>query len=135
MSDLVITAAQEGIVDQRCDGQFGRSLPISNGVVCYNGTTAMSEAVYICDDLHLIFGEATRVCQNDSTWNGSIPQCSELDQTYLQELPQQTFANYTYFFSSSFAHFTHLSYCPLICYEQSNSFRAAICGRSTSDKY
>ena len=63
------------MVDQRCDGQFGSSLPISYGVVCYNGTTALSEAVYICDDNSHLMGEARRVCQSDGNWNGSTPQC------------------------------------------------------------
>jgi len=70
-------------MDPRCE-RFGRSIPIPNGVVCYNGTTAMSEAVYICDDNpcrmsvcddHAEMIEATRICQNDGNWNGSIPQC------------------------------------------------------------
>ena len=75
MSDLDITATQDGMVDPRCTDRFVNSLPICNGVVCYNGTTALSEAVYICDDNFYPIGEATRVCQNDGKWNGSIPQC------------------------------------------------------------
>ena len=75
MSDLVVTAVQNGMVETRCGGRS--SLPISNGVVCYNGTTAMSEAVYICDGNSLIMGGATRVCQSDGFWNGNIPLCGE----------------------------------------------------------
>ena len=75
MSDLGITATQDRMVDPRCTDRFVNSLPICNGVVCYNGTTATSEAVYICDDNFYPIGEATRVCQNDGKWNGSIPQC------------------------------------------------------------
>ena len=75
MSDLGITAVQGGMVDQRCDGQFRSSLPICNGVVCYNRATVMSEAIYICDDNFYLMGNATRVCQNDGNWNGSIPHC------------------------------------------------------------
>ena len=53
------------------------SSSISNGVVCYNETTEGSRAVYICDDgYNLMEGnEATRVCQSDGNWNGSIPKC------------------------------------------------------------
>ena len=77
MSELGITSTQLG-TDQRCtDMQFRNSLPISNGLVCYNETTAMSEAFYICNDnftLHPM-GDAKRVCQNDGNWNGNTPQC------------------------------------------------------------
>ena len=48
---------------------------IPSGMVCYNRTTAGSEAVYICDDDFHLDGAATRVCQCDGVWNGSIPQC------------------------------------------------------------
>ena len=53
------------------------SSSISDGVVCYNGTTEGSRAVYICNDgYNLMEGnEATRICQSDGNWNGSIPQC------------------------------------------------------------
>ena len=56
---------------------FVNSLSISDGVVCYNTTTAGSKAVYICDDDFLLMEgvEVTRVCQKDGIWNDSIPQC------------------------------------------------------------
>ena len=57
------------------DRGFINTLPIPNGVVCYNRTTGGSEAVYFCDDEFHQNGAATRVCQNDDVWNGSIPQC------------------------------------------------------------
>ena len=75
MLDLGTTAAQGGMVDPRCPDRVVNSLPISNGVVCYNETTAMSEAVYICNNDFTLMGGATRVCQNDGNWNGSIPLC------------------------------------------------------------
>ena len=75
MSDLGIAAAQDGMVDQRCDRRFGASSSISGGVVCYNGTSSLSEAVYICNETFHLMGGATRVCQNDGNWNGSVPQC------------------------------------------------------------
>ena len=54
---------------------FVNTLPIPSGVVCYNRTTAGSEAVYICDEGFHQDGAATRVCQSGGVWNGSIPQC------------------------------------------------------------
>ena len=48
---------------------------IPNGVVCYNRTTAGSEAVYSCDDGFYQDGATARVCQTDGVWNGSIPHC------------------------------------------------------------
>lgn len=55
---------------------FANSSSISDGVVCYNGATGGTRAVYICNDgFRLVGNEATRVCQNDGNWNGSIPQC------------------------------------------------------------
>ena len=52
------------------------SSSISGGVVCYNGTTAGSRAVYICNDgFVLMEANETRVCQSDGMWNGSIPRC------------------------------------------------------------
>ena len=57
------------------DREFVNILPIPSGVVCYNRTTAGSEAVYICNDGFHQNGTSTRVCQKDDIWNGSIPQC------------------------------------------------------------
>ena len=51
------------------------SSSISGGVVCYNGTTAGSRAVYICIDGFFLVGVEARVCQSDGNWNGSVPQC------------------------------------------------------------
>jgi len=74
--DLGITGTQVG-TDPRCtDRQFEDSLPISNGLVCYSSTTAMSEAFYICNDNFTLMDDATRVCQNDGNWNrNTLPQC------------------------------------------------------------
>jgi len=75
-SDLGILAPEDVMMDPRCvDRLFMNSSSIIDGVVCYNGTTAMSEAVYICNDNFHLMGEATRVCRSGGTWNGSIPQC------------------------------------------------------------
>ena len=70
MTDLTPNDA----VMQCPDKGFTNTLPIPGGVVCYNRTTAGSEAVYICDDGFHQNGSATRVCQSDGVWNGSIPQ-------------------------------------------------------------
>ena len=72
LTDLTLTDA----VRQCGDRGFANTVPISSGVVCYNRTTAGSEAVYICDEgFHVQDGAATRVCQSDGVWNSSIPQC------------------------------------------------------------
>ena len=71
LTDLTPTDA----VGLCADRGFANTLPISNGVVCFSRTAARSEAVYICDDGFHQDGVATRVCQSDGVWNGSIPQC------------------------------------------------------------
>ena len=74
VTDLGITI-QSGTVDPRCaDRGFVSGSSISDGVVCYNGTTEGSRAVYICNNGFVLM-EATRVCQSDGNWNGSTPQC------------------------------------------------------------
>ena len=67
------------------DRGFVNSSSISGGMVCYNGTTAGSRADYICNDGFVLDGnKATRVCQSDGNWNGSIPRCSpEEPGTYV----------------------------------------------------
>ena len=62
-------------VRQCADRELVNTLPTLSGVVCYNRTTAGSEAVYICDEGFHQDGAATRVCQSGGVWNGSIPQC------------------------------------------------------------
>ena len=52
-----------------------RSLSISGGAVCLNGTTVGFRAVYVCSDGYDLMGNESRVCQRDGHWNGSIPQC------------------------------------------------------------
>ena len=78
-------------VRQCADGGFANTLPIPSGMVCYNRTTTGSEAVYICDEGFHQDGTATRVCQSDGVWNGSIPQClpdqGEHNSKYLLYLP------------------------------------------------
>ena len=71
LTDLTPT----GAVRQCADRGFVNTLPIPNGVVCYNRTTAGSKAAYICDDGFHRDGAVTRVCQSGGIWNGSTPQC------------------------------------------------------------
>ena len=73
-NDLDMTTQNE--IDLRCaDRGFGNSSSIFDGVVCYNGTTTGSLAVYICSvDNQTV--TAIRVCGADGIWNGSIPSCS-----------------------------------------------------------
>ena len=60
----------------RCaDRGFVNTSSISGGVLCYNGTTTGSRAVYICNDGFILVGNEVRVCQSDGNWNGSIPWC------------------------------------------------------------
>ena len=71
LADLTSTDA----VRQCADRGFEKTMSIPSGVVCYSRTNAGSEAVYVCDDGSHHNGAATRVCQSDGVWNGSILQC------------------------------------------------------------
>ena len=74
LTDLDIPS-QDEVVDPRCtDRGFMSNLSITDGVACYDRTTAGSRAVYICNNDTEI-DEFTRVCQTDGNWNGSIPTC------------------------------------------------------------
>ena len=64
------------------DRGFVNSSSIPDGVVCYNGTTAGSMAVYICNDGYILMGKVARVCQNGGNWNGSIPICIQEPSMY-----------------------------------------------------
>ena len=55
---------------------------IVDGVVCYNGTTAESRAVYICNNITQA-NDVTRVCQRDGTWNGTIPSCPGIIANFM----------------------------------------------------
>ena len=73
--------------EQCTDSTIVSGSSISDGVVCYNGTTEGSRAVYICIDGLVLMeeNEDTRVCRSDGMWNGSIPQC--IPGTYCSQLP------------------------------------------------
>ena len=75
MTDLGITT-QDEIVDPRCTARGFLSVSsISGGVVCYNGTTAGSRALYICNN-DTLRNETRRTCLRDGTWSGSTPMCT-----------------------------------------------------------
>jgi len=71
LTDQSGTANPASCTDRRLVNSFS----ISGGVVCYNGTTAGSRAVYICSVGFVLMGNEARICQSDGIWNGSIPQC------------------------------------------------------------
>ena len=71
-SEIVVRG---GTVDQRCiDRGFASNISIAGGIVCYSQTMARSRAVYVCDN-NTQANDVIRVCQNDGTWNGTIPSC------------------------------------------------------------
>ena len=50
LTDLDILS-QDQVVDPRCTERgFMSNLSITDGVICYDGTTARSRAVYICNN-------------------------------------------------------------------------------------
>ena len=78
MTDLGITTRTE-MVDTRCTNRgFVNSSSITDGVVCYSGTTVGSTAVYICSDDNVTVG-VIRTCQDNGTWSGGISSCSGIN--------------------------------------------------------
>ena len=83
----------------RCaDRGFVNISVISDGVVCYNGTTVGSRAVYVCNDGFLLVGNEARVCQNDVRWNGSMPQCIPGMYCSTLTLVQKDYCSFLFFF-------------------------------------
>lgn len=75
MADLGITTGG-GRVDPKCSNRgFSDSSSFSEGVICFNGITVGSTAVYICDNGFILVGNEARVCQSNGSWNGRTPQC------------------------------------------------------------
>ena len=66
-----------GQLDGRCS-DYGNSVVVFNGVVCYDGTSTGAEAVYLCNDGYQLEGEGRRVCQRDGMWNGSVLMCEPI---------------------------------------------------------
>ena len=85
MADLTHShvTTQDMRVDERCIRRdFLSNVSILDGVVCYNGTTEGSMAVYICNNITQP-NEVIRVCQSDGTWNGSISSCPGIIHTSI----------------------------------------------------
>ena len=81
-------ASELGKVDanlnQNCPGDSAGSVRISAGRACYTGTAPGATAEYDCNcPQYRLEGTRTRICQNDGTWSGTVPQC----------LPQCMFIN------------------------------------------
>ncbi|XP_045205733.2 CUB and sushi domain-containing protein 3-like [Mercenaria mercenaria] len=51
----------------------------TNGSVYLPSTTYGAVAVYICDTGYDVFGDVTRVCQEDGIWDGNDPTCELTD--------------------------------------------------------
>ena len=54
-------------------------LTIANGVVGTSppGQVFMSRTIYSCNDGFALKGDGNRVCQIDSMWNGTDPECGK----------------------------------------------------------
>ena len=54
-------------------------LSIMNGVVGTSppGRVFMSRTIYTCNDDFALKGDGNRVCQMNSTWNGTDPECGK----------------------------------------------------------
>ena len=52
-------------------------LTISNGTVDTSppGRVFNSRTIYTCDEGYALKGDGNRVCQIDSTWDGTDPEC------------------------------------------------------------
>ena len=50
-----------------------------NGVVGTSppGRVFMSRTIYTCNDGYALKGDGNRVCQVDSMWNGTDPECGK----------------------------------------------------------
>ena len=57
---------------------------VSGGGVCYSGDSVGSVAVYFCDDGYILEGDTTRECLSSGLWNGTIPQCIEIEGRILK---------------------------------------------------
>ena len=58
---------------------------VSGGGVCYSGDSVGSVAVYFCDDGYTLDGDSTRECLPSGLWNGTTPQCVEIDRNGMHE--------------------------------------------------
>ncbi|KAM4694506.1 CUB and sushi domain-containing protein 1 [Discoglossus pictus] len=76
------------VLNCKANGMWDRSLPKCLPISCghpgvpanayLNGDkfTYGSRVHYICTGTHILIGNSTRVCQEDSRWSGTLPHCS-----------------------------------------------------------
>ena len=81
------TDSQETITDRATDSRCSQlshnttgSVRFPNGVVCFNGTTQGSTAVYICDQGYHLDNDI-RVCQHNGNWSGDVVVCLPTTKT------------------------------------------------------
>lgn len=60
------------------------SIPAYGNLDTTNGTVYLSFALYTCNNGYVLNGSDIRVCQEDGSWNGSVPMCVDVDCGYLQ---------------------------------------------------
>lgn len=58
---------------------------VSNGIVdtVNRSSTFASQAWYSCDDDFQMNGNPIRICQEDGTWSGKVPECSRKFICYI----------------------------------------------------
>ena len=49
--------------------------PSNGNVTLLNGTQFSSEATYHCDSDFVLEGNHLRICQENGTWSGTMPEC------------------------------------------------------------
>ena len=76
-------------------------LAVSNGMVCYDGTTAGSVATYSCDDGYMLRGSAERVCGSDGHWEERIPSCEIIGRIVHMHLRRNTDSIILCYYSST----------------------------------
>ena len=63
-------------VNEGCNESFNGSVQIPAGLACYTGIAPGSLVEYTCNcPQYGLEGSGTRVCQDDGTWTGAVPQC------------------------------------------------------------
>ena len=59
---------------------------LENGNVTFTATIFDSVATYSCNSGYTLTGDASRRCQGDGTWSGSIPTCIGIYETSFKSL-------------------------------------------------
>ena len=60
----------------------------AGGRVIFTDRSENSTANYICNNTHIIFGDASRVCGADGEWSGQEPVCCEFSYSLQWNLLQ-----------------------------------------------